>query len=567
MNNNIVMDSRSEAIEFVIKSMKKGNTEVERIKLAAARRFKLEKILRNSEIIARLSSHERERLLPFLRKRPMRTASGVTPIAVMIRPEGSCPYSCIYCPTGLAAKSYTGFEPAALRARQEDFDPVRQVRNRLKHYEECGHPTDKCEIILMGGTFLRMPSSYKRLFVKGIYDGLNGKKSKNLQIAKKQNETVHHRAIGLTIETRPDVCGKEEINEILEYGATRVELGVQHPDDRIYKTINRGHGTNDVIVATSLLKDSAFKVLYHLMPGLPGSNKTKDISMVKRLFSDERFRPDMLKIYPALVMSGTGLELMANRGEYEPYNTEEAADVISEFYRHIPSYVRVMRVQRDIPTGLIGKGVHNSNLRQFVEEMIKKKRIKSREIRSREIGIAGKGSELQEFKMKKTEYNASGGKEVFLSFENRKSIIAGFLRLRIGNEPFRKEIDESTALIRELHVYGSEMEIGKHGSHLISPLASDRLPRAPRVRHQEDAAPTWPEGHGGPAIETSIARQVAKSGVQHSGLGSDLLHEAERLASEHFDKKRMIVISGVGAREYYKKQGYMPKGPYMAKKC
>jgi len=518
MNNNMVMDSRSEAIEFVIRKIKRKDADVERIKLAAARKYSLKSVMRNSEILASLKASDRKRLAQLLQKRPMRTASGVTPVAVMIKPGHSCPFSCIYCPTGLAAKSYTGFEPAALRARQEKFDPFRQIRNRLKHYDECGHPTDKCEIILMGGTFLRTPEKYRRFFVKGIYDGLNGMQSRTLKAAKNLNESSQHRAIGLTIETRPDVCGKKEINEILEYGATRVELGVQHPDDRIYRTINRGHKTEDVTRATALLKDSAFKVLYHLMPGLPGSDKAKDIAMVKRLFSDERFRPDMLKIYPALVMPGTGLERMMKHGQYKPYDTEKAADVISEFYRHIPSYVRVMRVQRDIPSGLIGSGVRNSNLRQLVESEIKKKKIKSREIRLREIGLLGEKFERKGFKIKKTEYKASEGKEIFLSFENDKGLIAGFLRLRIPCSPFREEIDKSTGLVRELHVYGSEIEIGKRGH------------------------------------------------VQHSGIGSGLLKEAETMAKEKFDAKKMIVISGVGAREYYRKHAYKLNGPYMEKR-
>ena len=518
----MALSDKERAIQIVVKRLLSGERELEKLKLDAARKYRLKEFIRNSDILEKLNATERKRFLSILQKRPMRTLSGVTPVAVMIKPEGSCPYSCIYCPTGLGAKSYTGYEPAALRARQEKFDPFGQVNNRLRHYQDTGHETSKCEIIVMGGTFLRMPRAYKRSFIKGIYDALNGKISKTLNLAKHRNETAIHRAIGLTIETRPDVCGKDEINEMLEFGATRVELGVQHPDDEIYKTLDRGHKTIDVIHATKLLKDSAFKVCYHLMPGLPGSDKKKDIAMVKRLFDNPDFRPDMLKIYPTLVMPDTGLAKMAEQGKYTPYDTETAADAISDFYRYIPEYVRVMRIQRDIPTGLIGCGVKNSNLRQLVENQVKEKGIIPKEIRLREIGLSREGFERSEFKLKIKEYEASGGKEFFISFVNKKNMLAGFSRLRIPNEPFRKEIayDPHASLIRELHVYGSEVEVGSEG----------------------------------------------KGKAQHSGFGSQLLAEAERIAKEQFDSKKMVVISGVGAREYYRKHAYSDDGPYVSKK-
>jgi elongator complex protein 3 len=514
------MDKHGQAMDFIIAGLRKGG-DLAALKLDAARKFGVARVPRNSDLIARLRARNPRllrSLLPLLQKRPMRTLSGVTPVAVMVKPEGSCPYSCIYCPAGLGAKSYTGFEPAALRARQEGFDACGQVRNRLRHYSECGHPTDKCELILMGGTFLRMPGDYRRSFVKGIYDGLNGKTGRTLSDSQKINERAGSRAVGLTIETRPDVCGESEISEMLFFGATRCELGVQHPDDEIYRAINRGHGTADVVRATALLKDSAFKVLYHIMPGLPGSNPARDVAMVKRLFSDEGFRPDMLKIYPALVMPGTGLEKMMREGDYEPYGTETAVETISEFYRHVPSYVRVMRIQRDIPVQLIAAGAKNSNLRQLVEERVRRKRIRTREIRMREVG-SDMGNR-DDFKIKKLEYGASAGKEVFISYENGDSMLAGFLRLRIPHAPFRKEIDAETALVRELHVYGAEAGVGE---------------RDPKK-------------------------------AQHSGFGSMLLEEAERIAQEQFGMKKMLVISGIGARDYYRKRGYRLRGAYMAKR-
>jgi len=497
------MDDRERAIGYIIEKLLEGRKDIDRIKREAASRFSV-KMIKNSEILEKGKGTLPEELLQKLKKKPTRTISGVTPVAIMIRPADSCTHSCIYCPfTGKAAKSYTGNEPAAMRAIQADFEAGRQVKSRLKQYGEMGHPTDKCEIIVMGGTFLEMPVEYRKDFIKGIYDALNGTVSGTLDEAIRKNETAEHRAIGLTIETRPDVCGKEQINEILGYGATRVELGVQNPDDIIYEKINRGHKTEDVVKATELLKNSAFKVLYHVMPGLPGSNPEKDIEMVKKIFSDERFRPDMLKIYPTLVMEGTELYGMMEKGEYAPYSADEAAETISEFFRYIPEYVRVMRIQRDIPANLIFSGVRKSNLRELVQEKIEEKGIKPKEIRSREI--RSMKFDDKTFSIKRFDYNASNGKETFLSYENEGGLLAGFLRLRMN--------DSETAYVRELHTYGAEAGIGKNGE------------------------------------------------VQHKGIGKKLLEAAENIANE-----KIVIISGVGAREYYFKNGYERYGSYVAKK-
>lgn len=503
--------SNEQAIDYIIDKLQEGEKNLLKLKREATTRFALSDLPRNSDLLARARQRGVTQLLEQLKKKPIRTGSGVTPIAVMIRPQDSCKWSCIYCPfTGKAAKSYTGEEPAALRARDNEFDPYLQTCSRIKQFESCGHPTDKCEVIVMGGTFLDMDSEYKTGFIKGIYDGLNGCKSKNLEEAKQINEIAKHRMIGLTIETRPDVC-VQYIDEMLGYGATRVELGVQHPDDEIYAKINRGHGTAEVVDATKALKNAAFKVLYHIMPGLPGSNPKKDIQMIKRLFSDERFKPDMLKIYPTLVISGTKLYEMEQRNEYHPYTSKEAAETISEFYRYIPKYVRVMRIQRDIPAPQIHDGVKKSNLRQLVEQEVQRKNINVQEIRYREIGWNKEAASLE---LQRLDYEANGGTEIFLSFENTASI-AGFLRLRIPGENVRAEIDDG--LVRELHVYGQELALEQKGK------------------------------------------------VQHTGLGTQLLQMAEKIAREEFDCKRMIIISGVGAREYYYARKYTKIGPYVGK--
>ncbi|MFH2100950.1 MAG: tRNA uridine(34) 5-carboxymethylaminomethyl modification radical SAM/GNAT enzyme Elp3 [Candidatus Micrarchaeota archaeon] len=513
------MDTRKKAIAEIVRRLLHGEDDLDKIKREAGRRYRIAAMIKNSELLASVPKSKMTRKLGLmLRKKPTRTLSGITSIAVMIKPEGSCTRECIYCPfTGKAAKSYTGEEPAALRARQFSFDPIEQVRGRIVQLGEMGHPTEKCELILMGGTFLEMNPKYKRSFVKGIYDALNGRKEKTLASAIRMNETAKHRAIGFTFETRPDVCTKKHIDEILSYGATRVELGVQHPDDKIYSSIRRGHTVKEVVDATRELKDSAFKVLYHVMPGLPGSGKRKDVSMVRRLFRDERFKPDMLKIYPTLVIPGTVLERMVKDREFRPYSSEKAAEIIAEMHRHIPPYVRVMRIQRDIPAGLIAGGVRKSNLRQLVNEQLNRKKITSLEIRGREIGLQGPGAHLSDFSIRRMEYNASGGTENFISFENRERLIAGFIRMRIPGKSHRREITDSTALIRELHVYGSEVPIEKKGD------------------------------------------------VQHQGIGAQLLSEAEKVAAENFGKKKMVILSGVGVREYYFRHGYRRLGPYVAK--
>ncbi len=511
--------SNREALEFIINRILAGDSNLDHLKREACTVFGIS-MVKNPQI---LKAFPKDRITPeilkILLKKPTKTLSGVTPVAVMIKPQDSCKWGCVFCPfTGLAAKSYTGFEPAALRGRQFAFDPYLQASSRVKQFEGGGHPADKCEVIVMGGTFLEMDKEYKTSFIKGIYDGLNGFRSSSLEDSISANQTAKtHRVIGLTIETRPDVC---PIDEILSYGATRVELGVQHADDELYKIMNRGHKVSDVIRSTKMLKDAAFKVLYHIMPGLPGSNQKKDIEFANRLFADENFRPDMMKIYPTLVIGGTVLHKMMEKGEYRPYSTEDAAEVISEFYRYIPKYVRVMRIQRDIPANKIDGGVKKSNLRELVEAKIREKGIIPREIRYREVGLQKKKLSPSKFRLERFDYNASNGKETFLSYENDDDLIAGFIRLRFPPSDItgaRPEMTPETALIRELHIYGSQVPL---------------------------------EGSGE---------------IQHRGLGVSLLKETEQIAKDN-GKEKMIIISGVGVRAYYQKHGYYLEGPYMAKK-
>ncbi len=513
------MDKRKKAAKYVAEKLISGERGLAKLKGEASSRFGLGGHLKNSEILKEIPKRKRrEGILNLLKLKPSRTLSGVTPIAVMTKSD--CPHgSCLYCPRGEeAAQSYTGEEPASLRARQNFFDPERQVNSRLRQYKEIGHPTDKCELILMGGTFIAQPEKKVRSFVKRCFDAFNGKKSSNLKQAMRMNEKAKRRVIGVTFETRPDYAKRKHVDLMLEMGATRVEIGVQTLSDSVYKKVDRGHLLEDVVSSTKICKDAGLKVCYHMMPGL-FADKKKDVAMFKKLFSDSRFMPDMLKIYPCLVMEGTKLHKMWREGKYKPYDTLEAAVVVSECMRHVPEYVRVMRVQRDIPSNLVAAGVKKSNLRQYVENEMEKKKISCREIRCREVGRGEKIS-WENVELVRKDYSASGGKEIFLSFEDvEKGRLVGFLRLRMPGRTHRKELSGKCSIVRELHVYGGEIEIGKRGK-----------------------------------------------GGQHAGYGGKLLKEAERISKEEFKAKKIAVTSGVGAREYYRKFGYVLAGVYMSKK-
>jgi len=455
-----------------------------------------------------------ERLRPFTRK-PVRTISGVAPVALMVRPQGSCRWSCIYCPLSpLAPKSYVGFEPSARRAREWRFHPFGQIKARLKQYRIQGHVPQKAEVIIQGGTFLAMEKGYREWFMRWLYYAFNDEWEESLERAKALNERARHRIVGLTIETRPDVAGRREVDEMLRYGATRVELGVQHPDDEIYRIVKRGHRVEDVVASTALLKDSAFKVVYHLMPGLPGSSVERDKRAFRRLFTQEGFMPDMLKIYPTLVVEGTELHRMWKEGEYQPYTVEEAVDVIVDLYRALPPWVRVMRVQRDIPSNLVAGGVKRSNLRELVEARLREEGIEPWEIRLREAGMRGKAP--REVELVERRYRASSSEEVFLSYEDSEGTLYALLRLRRAGKPFRWEISPGDALVRELHVYGPQVPLGERGE------------------------------------------------VQHRGLGRKLLERAEEIARE-WGSEKVVVISGPGVRDYYRRMGYHLVGAYMVK--
>jgi len=444
-------------------------------------------------------------------KKASRTISGVTPVAVMAKPF-ICPGRCVYCPSSPEApKSYTVESPAVLRARSCGFDAKKQVEVRLKTLAEMGHAQDKVELIVMGGTFMFYPRDYQYQFIKDCYDALNSITSSCLEEARGINENAEHRCVGLCIETRPDFCGEAEIRSMLDFGTTRVELGVQTLDDEIHCLTKRGHGVAEVISATRLLRDYGFKVHYHWMPGLPGTTPEHDLELSRKLFEDERFRPDGLKLYPTLVVKGSELESWYRDNRYQPYSEEETIDLLMAIKTLIPKYVRISRLMRDIPRKFIIAGCKDLALRGTIRKKMDQTGLRCSCIRCREYGHRLRdGWAVGEPRLIRLDYEAWGGKEVFLSYEDENETLFGLLRLRIN---------EKKAVVRELHIFGPEVSLG------------ERLERA----------------------------------AQHRGLGEKLLREAERIARGEFKAYSLLVLSGVGAREYYRSLGYGLEGAYMTR--
>lgn len=480
----------------------------------------------NEDMLAFVSDDDPERdlFIKILQRRPNRTASGISIIAVMTKPD-KCPHGrCVYCPTQEGfPQSYLDEEPAVMRGKAFDFDAQEQVEWRLKQLQMIGHPTDKCELILMGGTFTSRTYDYQKDFFKGCLDGLNGSVSKDLKGSQVNNEKADHRCIGINVETRPDFAGYKEISDIVSFGATKIEIGVQTLDNKIHEMTERGHTVEDVIEATRIIKDSGLKLCYHMMPNLPGATPESDIEMFRTLFSDERFQPDMLKIYPTLVTRGTELYDMWKRGDYEPYDDKTLKSMLSKVKSELPGYVRIMRLQRDVPIKYIEAGCRFSNLRQIVLSDMEKHGEKCRCVRCREIGLNLNkltDDSIENAKLKEIRYESSGGKEYFLEWVTPEDILIGLLRLRLPGDDFNEIANRNSAIVRELHVYGPAVSIGETSDILGS--------------------------------------------VQHRGFGRKLLERAEDIAKDN-GKEKMIVTSGVGAREYYRKFGYELMGSYMGK--
>lgn len=467
-----------------------------------------------------------------LMSRLIRTQSGVAVVAVLTK-SYPCPGKCIYCPSEKdMPKSYLSNEPAVMRAIDSQFDPYRQMQNRLRSLELNGHQTDKIELIVMGGTFSFLPKAYQKKFIIECFRGANeyGRKSKDesrkskadadtrLKYEQKKNETAKHRIIGLTLETRPDYIDEKEILNFRNLGCTRVELGVQSLYDDVLELNKRGHLIQSTIEATKMLKDAGFKINYHMMPGLPGSTPKRDFEMFKALFEGPKFQPDMLKIYPTVVLKNSELYDIWKKKKYVPLTNQAFEKLVVKIKNEaITPYVRIARLIRDVPTPSIVAGPTVSNLRQII---IPQSNCPC--IRCREVGAGYLVKE--EIVLDRIDYDASDGKEIFLQYvsPDKKKLFA-LLRLRIpsnNNSDHFISALKNSAIIREVHTYG----------------------KLTKINTKDSTSP------------------------QHIGLGKKLLIEAERIAKQEYGFKKIVVISGVGVRNYYRKQGYRLQDSYMVKR-
>ncbi len=493
--------------------------DVARAKVVLCKRHGLARVPANYELLAAVPDDMRRGVERLLRNKPGRTASGVAPVAVMTSPY-DCPHGkCSYCPGGVAnnsPQSYTGREPAALRASMYGFDPYEQTRARLRQLRAIGHRTDKVDLIIMGGTFTARPWDYQEWFVKRCFDAMNAREAADIESSHEMNEGAPSRCVGLTVETRPDWFGDEQIAGAISLGATKVELGVQVLDDEVLGAVRRGHGVDAVADATARSKNAGLKVCYHVMPGLPGSTMENDLRSFSLMFDDERFKPDMLKIYPTLVVKGTELYEQWRSGGYEPLTLEDSVRLIEAMKSATPEWVRILRVQRDIPVQLIEAGVRKSHLREIVADDLRSRGESCRCIRCREVGrrdMSGGPDVTSEIRLNSTSYRASGGTEHFISASTPDGkCLVGYARLRVPDAALER------ARVRELHVYGEMVPLDD------SP--SDR----------------W----------------------QHRGIGGRLLSMCENTAADA-RSRTILVTSGVGARNYYRRLGYGRDGMYMAK--
>ncbi|BCS20198.1 Elongator subunit ELP3 [Aspergillus puulaauensis] len=487
-------------------------------------------------IISAVPEHYKKYILPKLIAKPIRTSSGIAVVAVMSKPH-RCPHIaytgniCVYCPGGpdsdfeYSTQSYTGYEPTSMRAIRARYDPFEQARGRVDQIKSLGHSVDKVEYIIMGGTFMSLPAEYRDSFVAQLHNALSGYQTDNVDEAVQAGEMSNIKCVGITIETRPDYCLDTHLSSMLRYGCTRLEVGVQSLYEDVARDTNRGHTVAAVAETFKLSKDAGFKVVSHMMPDLPNVGMERDLFQFEEYFENPDFRTDGLKIYPTLVIRGTGLYELWRTGRYKNYTPNALIDLVARILALVPPWTRIYRVQRDIPMPLVTSGVENGNLRELALARMKDFGTTCRDVRTREVGINEVKNKIRpsQVELIRRDYAANGGWETFLAYEDPKQdILIGLLRLRkcSSTHTFRPEFtSQQTSIIRELHVYGSAVPL-----------------------------------HG---------RDARK--FQHRGFGTLLMEEAERIAREEHGSQKISVISGVGVRSYYARLGYTLDGPYMSK--
>nr|CAG4651648.1 EOG090X02DF [Triops cancriformis] len=527
------------AISDIIQELLKAHEEkrdvnLNKLKTSISSKYGLASSPRLVDIIAAVPAMHRKTIVPKLKAKPIRTASGIAVVAVMCKPH-RCPHInmtgniCVYCPGGpdsdfeYSTQSYTGYEPTSMRAIRARYNPYLQTRSRVEQLKQLGHSVDKVEFIVMGGTFMALPEDYRDYFIRNLHDALSGHTSTNVDEAVRYSERSPTKCIGITIETRPDYCLKRHLSDMLRYGCTRLEIGVQSVYEDVARDTNRGHTVKAVCESFHMSKDAGFKVVSHMMPDLPNVGLERDIQQFVEFFENPAFRPDGLKLYPTLVIRGTGLYELWKTGRYRSYPPDTLVDLTARILALVPPWTRVYRVQRDIPMPLVTSGVEHGNLRELALARMKDFGSQCRDVRTREVGIQEVHHKVRPYEVEliRRDYVANGGWETFLSYEDPKQdILIGLLRLRkCSDETFRPELKGHCSIVRELHVYGSVVPV------------SARDPRK----------------------------------FQHQGFGTLLMEEAERIARDEHGSDKIAVISGVGTRNYYRKLGYELEGPYMVK--
>ena len=561
-NENVKIEEVT--IQELIKNRIKTPAGLAAIKRKMAKKYKVPclsniKILKSyRELVKKKKIKRSKKIENLLRTRPIRSLSGIVNVSVLTKPY-PCPGKCLYCPLERGMpKSYLSGEPAAERAKRLKFNPYLQVKKRIEMLKNEGHPTDKIDLRIIGGTWSYYPKNYQVWFIKECFRACNGfnrtKKSKiknpykaepsgfrqksklqikiqKLEKIQKRNEKAKSRITGISVETRPDFINERGVKFMRELGITRVELGVQSVFDDVLKLNLRGHGVREIILATKILKDAGFKICYQVMPNLLGSDLERDEKMFKGLFSNSNFSPDYLKIYPCALLKETPLYKWYLKGKYKPYPKEELIDLTKKIKLKIPYYVRIQRITRDIPSQyIIEGGAKISNLRQIVQEKMKNENLKCKCIRCREI--REKYDPKEKVYLFRKDYKASEGKEIFLSFENKnRTKLFSFLRLRIPLKGHNRVttvtkvcpillVLKNAALIREIQTFG----------------------------------------------EVVPPHQIWWGTPQHRGFGKKLIKEAEKIVKKEFGLKKIAVISGIGVRNYFSKLKYELRETYMIKK-
>uniref|UniRef100_H9GGR8 Elongator complex protein 3 n=2 Tax=Anolis carolinensis TaxID=28377 RepID=H9GGR8_ANOCA len=532
----LMMMTIADVIKQLIEAHEQGkDVNLNKIKTKTASKYGLSAQPRLVDIIAAVPPQYRRVLVPKLKAKPIRTASGIAVVAVMCKPH-RCPHInftgniCVYCPGGpdsdfeYSTQSYTGYEPTSMRAIRARYDPYLQTRHRVEQLKQLGHSVDKVEFIVMGGTFMALAEEYRDYFIRNLHDALSGHTSNSVAEAVRYSERSLTKCIGITIETRPDYCLKRHLSDMLSYGCTRLEIGVQSVYEDVARDTNRGHTVKAVCESFHLAKDAGFKVVAHMMPDLPNMGLERDIDQFVEFFENPAFRPDGMKLYPTLVIRGTGLYELWKTGRYKSYPPSTLVDLVARILALVPPWTRVYRVQRDIPMPLVSSGVEHGNLRELALARMKDLGTECRDVRTREVGIQEIHHKVRPYQVEliRRDYVANSGWETFLSYEDpEQDILIGLLRLRkCSEETFRAELKAGVSIVRELHVYGS-----------VVPVSS---------------------------------RDPSK--FQHQGFGMLLMEEAERIAKEEHGSWKIAVISGVGTRDYYRKIGYELEGPYMVKR-